>query len=186
MLDAGELELVARAQAGDVDAIGALYDRHQHSIFKYLWLRLGDRQAAEDLTGDVFLRMLDALPNYRPTGLPFRAWLYRIAHNRLVDHYRGQAGRTQVSLEAVTLHADGDDPASATDHNLLVEQLARALSSLDDNQRDVIVLRFVNGLSLRETAIALDKTEAAVKSMQHRSLAALRAFLHPTIEKVIE
>ena len=88
MQDSSDAELITRAQRGEVNAIGRLYDRHRESIFRYLWIRLDDRQLAEDLTGDVFMRMLDALPRYRMKGLPFRAWLYRIAHNLLVDYFR--------------------------------------------------------------------------------------------------
>jgi len=186
MTDAVELDLIASAQGGDVDAIGALYDRHHESIFKYLWLRLGNQHVAEDLTGDVFLRMLDALPAYRTLGLPFRAWLYRIAHNLLVDHYRRESKHVPISLDTITLHADNGDPVSDIEHRLLIDHVGRALTDLDPNQREVITLRFIIGLSLRETALSVGKTEAAVKSMQHRGLSALRAALKPEREQVIE
>jgi RNA polymerase sigma-70 factor (ECF subfamily) len=170
--------LIVRAQGGDVDAIGALYDQHHESIFRYVWLRVGDRHLAEDLTGDVFMRMLNALPGYRSVGLPFRAWLYRIAHNLLIDHYRTTGNRSALPLEDIEdRQADDADPPAAAEHTLLVERLQTALSKLDPPQRDVVALRFVSGLSLRETALALDKTEAAVKSLQHRGLAALRLAL---------
>jgi RNA polymerase sigma-70 factor (ECF subfamily) len=154
-----------------------LYDEHHESIFRYLWLRLGDRQLAEDLTGDVFMRMLSALPGYRSVGLPFRAWLYRIAHNLLIDHIRKTNHRQPVPLEAVEGHADEDHSFSEFERRLQVDQLGWALAQLDEAQREVVVLRFIAGLSLKETALAVGKTEAAVKSMQHRSLAALRQLL---------
>src|SRR5512135_804856 len=88
MQDSSDAELITRAQRGEVNAIGRLYDRHRESIFRYLWIRLDDRQLAEDLTGDVFMRMLDALPRYQMKGQPFRAWLYRIAHNLAIDYFR--------------------------------------------------------------------------------------------------
>jgi RNA polymerase sigma-70 factor (ECF subfamily) len=177
MPESMEIDLVARAQGGDVSAIGALYDEHHESIFRYVWLRVGDTQLAEDLTGDVFMRMLHSLPNYQSMGLPFRAWLYRIAHNRLVDHYRRNGRREPVSLDVVETHAADDDPLVSVERRLLAERLGHALSELDAHQREVVVLRFLAGLSLQETAAAMGRSEAAVKSLQHRSLAALRRAL---------
>ena len=98
--DAHSQELVSRAQRGDADAAGQLYDRHSDAIFRYLWARLGDRLLAEDLTGEVFLRMLGALANYRALAVPFRAWLYRIARNLLVDQARKAGLRAALPLEA--------------------------------------------------------------------------------------
>ena len=118
MQDSSDAELVTRAQRGEVSAIGRLYDRHRESIFRYLWIRLDDRQLAEDLTGDVFMRMLDALPRYRLQGLPFRAWLYRIAHNLLIDHFRKMNHQTTVPIEiAEELEAD-DDPSRTIEQTL--------------------------------------------------------------------
>jgi len=85
---AQDSDLAALARRGDVNAIGALYDRHHEALFRYIWSRVGERETAEDMTGEVFTRMLAALPRYQPTATPFRAWLYRIAHNLVVDHYR--------------------------------------------------------------------------------------------------
>jgi RNA polymerase sigma-70 factor (ECF subfamily) len=161
-----------------VDAIEALYDRHRPSIFRYVWARVGDRHTAEDLTGDVFVRMVTALPNYRTTGQPFRAWLYRIAHNLLVDHYRRENKRAAVSLDTIEERdAGGDDPVAVTERKLDAERVQHALSSLDPPHREVVLLRFVCGLSLQEVAQILGKTEGAIKSLQHRSLTALRQAL---------
>lgn len=169
-----------------MDAIGALYDQHHESIFRYVWLRVGDRQLAEDLTGDVFLRMLDALPSYRSIGLPFRAWLYRIAHNLLVDHFRRSKRRASTPIEAAEDRPNEVDTASSAERKLLVERVNHALAALDAPQREVMALRFVNGLSLQETAQAMGKSEAAVKSLQHRGLVTLRQSLAAGKEQVIE
>ena len=174
-----DAELVIRAQGGEASAIGRLYDRHRESIFRYLWIRLDDRQLAEDLTGDVFLRMIDALPRYQLQGLPFRAWLYRIAHNLLVDYCRKMTHHTTVPLEAVEEHRAEDDPDRAVEQILLSERLRAALMGLEPAQCDVITLRFLMGLSLHETAQALGKTEAAIKALQHRGLGILRRALEP-------
>jgi RNA polymerase sigma-70 factor (ECF subfamily) len=176
-------EIVTLAQRGDVQAIGALYDQNHEALFRYVWARVGEKQLAEDLTGDVFMRMLDALPRYRPSGAPFRAWLYRIARNLLVDHYRKAKTRAAAPLnEAEARSAPDDDPTFMIEQKLSVEHLQRALAGLDDMQREVVTLRFLSGLSLQEAAAALDKTEAAVKALQHRGLAALRDALHEQVQ----
>ena len=168
-------DLVARAQGGELEAIGELYDQHHVSVLKYTWSRVGDRETAEDLTGEVFLRMVRALPKYRRTKIPFRAWLYRIARNLVIDHYRMQSDQASVSLEvAENTSNEGDQPAKVVDRALEMEQLHGVLTSIEPSQHDVVVLRFLVGLSIRETAMALGKSEASVKAMQHRGLAALR------------
>lgn len=185
MPDFSEQDLVLRAQGGDVDAIGELYDLHHKGIFRYVWLRVGDRHVAEDLMGDVFIRMLGGLPDYRTKGVPFRAWLYRIAHNLLVDYYRKEGSRVSLPLDqAEAQSANGNDPGPIVERMLTLARLHRALLELDELQQEVVALRFLGGLSLREVALALDKTVAAVKAHQHRGLAALRVALVQEEEKV--
>ena len=179
MDDRSELDLVTRAREGDVDAIGTLYDQHHETIFRYLWLRVNDLKLAEDLTGDVFMRMLSALPRYQPMGMPFRAWLYRIAHNLLVDHWR-----KPIPLDSIEEESDDGDPGLDVERKLLVVHMNRAMTQLEPNQHQVIVLRFVMGLTLQEVARAMGKTEGAVKSLQHRGLTALRRALEPEPEQV--
>ena len=152
MLDPSDADLVRSAQKGNVSAIGELYDRYNERIFKYVWIRVSNKRRAEDLTGEVFARMITHLHDYREMGIPFSSWLYRIAFNLVVDYYRKEKNRA-------------------------VEKLQLALDKLDESQREVIILRFLVGLSLREVAGGLDKTVAAVKSLQHRGLVALRLAL---------
>jgi len=176
--DTSDVDLVRRAQGGDVEAVGELYDRHHTRIYRYLWSRVRDRHLAEDLAGEVFVRMVKDLPGYQPRGIPFQAWLYRIAHNLAVDHQRASGRHELVPLyHAEGLNAEGQDPASKVERQLTVERVESALGALDPIQREVVVLRFLVGLSLREVAAALDKTVAAIKSLQHRGLAALRVAL---------
>ncbi len=177
MRDSSDFELVSRAQRGEVNAIGWLYDRHRESIFRYLWIRSDDRQLAEDLTGDVFMRMLDALPRYQQKGLPFRAWLYRIAHNLLIDHFRKLNRQTTVSLEAAEKLGTDDEPGQTVEQLQVTEHLQAALMNLESSQSEVITLRFLAGLSLQETALTLGKTEAAIKALQYRGLHGLRRAL---------
>lgn len=171
-------ELIALAQRGNEEAIGALYDAHCQAVFRYFKARSGDQQTAEDLTGEVFRRMLTGLPQYRALNLPFRAWLFRIAHNLLIDYYRRESGHEVVPLqEAENVSADEIDPASAVEQKLTMEHAHRALSDLEPSQRDVLALRFLSELSLKETAFAMGRTEDAIKALQRRGLAALRLSL---------
>ena len=172
-------ELVRRAQAGQAPgqaAVCELYDRHQNRIFRYLWSRLSDRQTAEDLTGEVFLRMVTGLPKYQPAQAPFQAWLYRIARNLLVDYYRKDNRQGELSLEQVeNLQAGAGDPAGAIEGRMFVETVRKGLQRLQPAEGEVIVLRFFLGLSLPETAAILGKSVGAVKIAQHRGLGELRA-----------
>src|SRR5574341_277821 len=178
MTDQPSPDLVVRAQRGNVEAIGALYDLHYQAVFRYFKVRLGDQLAAEDLTGEVFRRMLTGLPQYRAIGLPFRAWLFRIAHNLLVDFYRQESGPVLVSLQQTENQPQSEaEPASVIEQQSTLEQAYRALAELDSLQREVLTLRFLSGLSLRETALALNKSEDAVKALQRRGLMALRLTL---------
>ena len=171
-------ELIALAQRGNEEAIGALYDAHCQGVFRYFKARAGDQATAEDLTGEVFRRMLTGLPQYRAMDLPFRAWLFRIAHNLLIDHYRRESDHALVPLqEAENVSADEIDPASAVEQKLTMEDAHRALSDLEPSQRDVLALRFLSELSLKETAFAMGRTEDAIKALQRRGLAALRLSL---------
>jgi RNA polymerase sigma-70 factor, ECF subfamily len=177
MTDDSDPELVALAQRGVEKALGALYDAHSQAVFRYFKARLGNQQAAEDLTGEVFRRMLTGLPQYRAVGLPFRAWLFRIAHNLLVDYYRQEGNSTLVPLQQAEQQMDEDDPASVAERKLTFEQACRVVAELDLSQREVLTLRFLSGLSLHETALALNKSEDAVKALQRRGLMALRLTL---------
>jgi RNA polymerase sigma-70 factor (ECF subfamily) len=177
---------VTLAQRGSVDAIGALYDQHYDSIFRYLGARLGDQQMAEDLTGDVFKRMLANLSQYRQvTGTPFRAWLFRIAHNVLVDYYRKEGNPPLVALkEADREDVSSDDLAQAVEQKMTLERVHQALAELEPSQREVVALRFLSGLSVQETAVVIGKTEDAVKALQRRGLTALRIAVSPENSQV--
>ena len=177
-MEVDDTVLVERAQGGDVDAIGELYDAHHQPIFRYVWSRVGDQQLAEDLTGEIFTRMVTGLSSYRPGDVPFRAWLYRIARNLIVDHHRSQKGRASMSLDTVeNVSSGGGQPGPIVEQRLTLELIQTALSRIDPVQQEVIRLRFIAGLSLADVAQAVDKSVPAVKSLQHRGLAALRTAL---------
>jgi RNA polymerase sigma-70 factor (ECF subfamily) len=168
--------LVRLAQDGQVEAVGQLYDRHQERIYRYVRARIYDNQSAQDLTGEVFLKMVANIQRYQERGAPFSAWLYRIAHNHLINHNHQDRNDRLVPVEqAEYVPLMGNNPAVVVEKQQLEQELLLALERIDPLQREVVVLRFLVGLSLQETATTLDKSVAAIKSTQHRGLKALRA-----------
>ncbi|MGH2355482.1 MAG: sigma-70 family RNA polymerase sigma factor [Chloroflexota bacterium] len=169
--------LVRRAQAGDTAAFAQLYDLYSRKIHSYLRYHLNGRaELAEDLASDVFLKALEKLHSYQFSGVPFSAWLYRIAHNHLIDYLRALPKKQGVSLDECT---GVDDPSAerALDQTLNHQQLAGALEGLTDEQRQVIVYRFMQDRSIADTARLMDKNEDAVKQLQVRALRNMRRSL---------
>jgi RNA polymerase sigma-70 factor (ECF subfamily) len=166
--------LVARAQQGDRAALEELYLLHFDRIYSYLQLSVGNRHDAEDLTTQTFLRMLEAIGRFRWQSAPFSAWLFRIAHNLAMDHFR--AGRRVQVEEDLPETLDAEE-ASAEDQAL--DSLGHAgmlelIQRLSAEQRQVLTLKFLFGFANAEVAGILGKTEGAVKSLQHRALASLQ------------
>lgn len=182
MPDVSERELVKQAQQGSQQALGQLYDRHQEDIYRFIAARTGDAQTAQDLTGEVFARMVERLHGYRAGQVPFRAWLYRIARNLVTDHVRREAAGSRAAVKIAPLEAHGDPVEPVVFHNMALEAAAHGLANLDDNPRDVIILRFIIGMTLDETAETLGLTTASVKAHQHRGLKTLRAVLKGEID----
>lgn len=178
MQTAEDKALVKLAQGGNVEAIGELYDRHHAQIFRYVWSRVGERPLAEDLTGELFTRMVTHLASYRDQQVPFRAWLYQIARNLVTDYYRRTGNKGTVPLAAAeTVPARSRGPAAVVERKLTMAGVDAALAQMDSSQREVVILRFIVGLPLQEVAQTMNKSVAAVKSLQHRGLKALRAAL---------
>ena len=170
-------QLVSNAQRGDSDAIGELYECLRLGVFRYLYYRTGDVQIAEDLTSEVFIRMIRALAGYRQYEVAFQAWLFQIAHNLLNDHYRKMSVRNDVQLEESIMEDPSNSRARPVEHMLNKVTLQQALKQLSDDQRDVIALRFISGMPISQVAQTLNKSEDAVKGLQRRALAALRDVL---------
>jgi len=169
-------DLIRRAQEGEPSVVGEIYERYQRGIYRYLYYRIGDLHTAEDLTSEVFLRMIEKLPNYSGHSLAFRAWLFQIARNLSIDHYRRMSVRKNVQL--VEEHPEGkDEPLEMITKELTSQKLYHALVKLPENQRDVIVMRFVVGMPVREVAETLHKSENSVKGLQRRALKSLRETL---------
>ena len=177
MRNVNESQLIERAKTYDAEALSELYRRHADAIFRYIFYRVGDRSVAEDLVGDVFVRALEGLSSYQDTGRPFEAWLYRIAHARVVDYYRRQKVRRATPLDEQVTADGSSDPDQLAVQRDDVRRVWEALARLTDEQQQVISLRFIAGYSTAEVAQALGKTEGAVKALQHRGLASLRRLL---------
>ena len=171
-----EFSLIERAKRYDQKAISELYKRHAQSIYRYIYYRVGDVNVAEDLTADTFLKALEGLEGFTYRGIPFSAWLYRIAHARIMDHFRQQARREFLPLDE-RLIATGKGPQATVEAWLDHEELQSAIAQLTTDQQQVIILKFVEGLSNAEVARILGKSEGAVKSLQHRALSSLQRIM---------
>lgn len=168
-------DLLERARHGDPDAMGVLYDQYANKIHSYIFHRVGQAQLAEDMTGQVFMRMLEAIRTGRPWRTSFSGWLYRIAHNLVIDHYRRRGRVTLVDLDdASPVIATHGDPVPSTEASLDRERLRAALNLLTEEQAQVITLRFLEEMSIAEAAEIMDKTEGAIKALQYRAVLALR------------
>jgi RNA polymerase sigma-70 factor (ECF subfamily) len=173
---ADERWLLERAKQYDEAALGELYDSYAPRIYAYIYRRVGDAHVAEDLTGDVFVRVIQAIQSERFWHTSFHAWLYRIAHNLVADHYRRQPPAADLELDERLVAAE-DDPASAVAERLSHRRLRAAISRLTLDQQQVLVLRFGEGMTARGAAEVMDKSTGAIEALQHRALAALRRVL---------
>jgi RNA polymerase sigma-70 factor (ECF subfamily) len=172
--DAG---LVAAAKA-DPEAFGALYERYVKKIYSYLYYRTGNSHDAEDLTERVFQRAMLSLDRYISRGLPFSAWLYRIAHNLVANWHRDQGRRQMVPLNEVPPQDMGalrtDAPESLAETREEQEKLLQVVRRLPAERQQLLILKFVDHLSNAEIGVVMNRSEGAVKSLYHRTLLALR------------
>ena len=168
-------ELLERASRAEPAALGAVYDQYADRIYAYIYRRVGRAEVAEDLTGQVFMRMLEAIRRDQGWRSSFSGWLYRIAHNLVVDYYRRRGRVTLIDIdEATPIRATEGDPVRSTESLLNREQLRAALFQLTEEQAEVITLRFMEERSIAEVADLMDKTEGAIKALQYRAVLALR------------
>jgi RNA polymerase sigma-70 factor (ECF subfamily) len=172
-----EWELVQRAQHLDERALAAIYEQFYPRIYSYALLQTGDTSLAEDIASEVMLKVLEALPRYRFRGAPLAAWIYRIAHNCVVDHHRRRRRRQEVRLDETAPPPAAHNPEGGSDLSLQRHDLQRALQRLTYEQRQVIILKFVQGLDNRTIARVMGRSEGSVKSLQHRALKALERLL---------
>lgn len=172
-----EEELVRRAQRGDSDAIAQIYEENVAKVFRFIAFRVGDRVEAEDLTHDVFLRVVQSIDSFQWRGTSLKAWIFRIAHNLVVDHLRQRSRRPTTPLDDEFPLPAPDDPAAEAELRSTMSQVLRAMRHLTEAQRQAITLRFASELSVEEVAQAMGKKPGAIKALQHSGLASLRRIL---------
>lgn len=174
-----EHEAIESARDNDPEAVGWLYEQYFDRLYRYCYLKLGDATEAEDVTEQVFLKMIESINSFEWQGSSFASWLYRIAHNQIIDKHRRDARRPQVSLEPIgdSLPSEHDDPHRLAEQNDLRANLLASLGQLTDLQAQVITLKFGSSLSNLEVASILDKTEGSIKSLQHSALDNLRKIM---------
>ena len=171
--DGSAAELIARAIDGEAAAVGDLYERYLQSIYRYVYYQVKDPVDAEDLTETVFLKAWEALPRARPKASTFRAWLYRIAHNAVVDRYRRR--RPTVPLDHALEAQDAAPlPEQRVEREEEMARLAAVLAQLKPRYRQVILCRFISQLSHAETASVMGTSEGNVRVLQHRALAKMQ------------
>jgi RNA polymerase sigma-70 factor (ECF subfamily) len=169
-------ELVRRAKECDPTAFARIYEHYYQDIYSFVYNRVPGARVAEDLTSDVFLKALESIDSYSFRGVPLNAWLFRIARTTVALYYRNRPASTELSLEEELLPTEGD-PSDVLETGLTHRQLAQALSNLTEDQQEVIILRFVEGLSIPEVGQVLGKSRGAIKSLQHRALNSLNRVL---------
>ena len=175
---ADEKQLLGEAKRGNAEAFGELYERHAPDIFRFLYGHMDDRLDAEDLTEEVFLKAWRALPKYREKGYPFSAFLYRIAHNTLIDYYRTSARPKQdVQLESSLLRDPCPEPGDYVSRQIEHQELHQTLHKLKEDYRMVLIARYISNLSPEETGKVMGKSPGAVRVLQFRALAALRKLI---------
>jgi len=160
---------------GDNEAFGVLYERYVARIYSYIYYRTGSEIDAEDLTARVFHRAYNHIGKYKNMGVPFSAWLYRIAHNLVANWHRDNSRRKEVALEEnPDIEHKGQLPESEIIHGQQVEHLIRILRKLPPERQQLLILKFVDELSNAEVGVIMGRSEGAIKSLYHRTLYALK------------
>lgn len=173
-----EADLIKRAKRGEAAAFAEIYDRCQPAIYRYVFYQLHDVHAAEDVTGEVFVRLVEKIDQFTYRGHPLLAWLYTIARNLVRDYQRRTARTPTLPItEWQIVSEDAPAPEARTERKLTQRRLADAITHLTEGQRQVILLKFIEGLDNATVAQTMGKSVGAVKALQHRGLAALRRIL---------
>lgn len=170
---ADEPQLVRQAKTGDSEAFGSLYDAYLERIYRFVYFRVEDQQTAEDITSQVFLKAWENLGRFHIGGAPFLAWLYTIAHNAVIDYYRTR--KVTAALDDVRLSDPGhaEFVENGIDSAVEMDSIKIALQTLTDDQRQVLLLKFIDEMSNEEIARHLGKREGAIRALQMRGLKAL-------------
>jgi len=168
-------EIIQRAIQGDKEAFSHLYQQHVTKIYNYIYYRTGNANDAEDLTARVFYRAMGSIQRYQQKGVPFSAWLYRIAHNMVANWHRDNSRKREVPLEdQIDLPFKGEQPEATLLRNQETHYLMTYIRSLPSDRQQLVILKFVEGLPNSEIALIMNRSEGAVKSLYHRTLETLR------------
>ncbi len=171
-----ERQLVQNAKSGDSDAFAQLYDAYLGRVYRYVYVHVSDEQTAEDLTSQVFLKAWEHLDHYRSGSSPFLAWLYTIARNQVIDHYRTRKQTVTID-EVITLPAKEDTVDEQVQSRFDLQAVSGALKFLTEEQQEVLTLRFIAGLETHEIARQMNKAEGAVRALQMRALQTLSKYI---------
>ena len=161
----------------DAADLADLYEQYYDRITRYVAARIGNRDDAEDMAGDVFLRALDSLGTFEQRGVPLQAWLFKVAHNLVVDYYRRHSRRQSVPLDEALPLPGKSDPAGEVEHRMTMERVYQSLEQLNPAQREVVALRFMGGLSSEEAGVVMGRTSGAIRELQRTAIKALRGML---------
>jgi RNA polymerase sigma-70 factor (TIGR02952 family) len=175
--------LVLRAKTGDSESFGTLYDRYVDLVYRYIYYRVGSHPLAEDLTSETFLRALRRIADFTWQGRDFGAWLVTIARNLVTDHFKSGRYRLEVATgEVLDVPLDGPHiPENAVVTAIINDRVLRAVRDLNPEQQECVVLRFLHGLTLAETALIMGKKSGAIKALQFRAIRALGRALRPDL-----
>ena len=169
--------LVRRAQQQDSEAFAQLYEAYFDKIYRYIVMRIRNEMEAEDIAQQVFMKMLHSISSYKSKGVPFSSWVYRIAHNQVIDYFRRQNKKATVDIEGLQLPSTGDDPQHMIERQVDIEELKKATQRLTPAQQEVLSLRFAGELPIAQCAQIMGKSEGAIKALQHSAVLALRKAL---------
>lgn len=170
--------VVQRAQQNDPNAFAELYDEYFDKIYRYIAVKIGDREEAEDMTQQVFLKAHQSISSFKWKGVPFSAWLYRIAHNLIVDYIRKSKNRPDtLPDETIITDKSSKSPEELVEQRMDIEKVMEVAKNLTEAQREVISLRFAGEMPIAQVAKIMGKSQGAIKALQHSAIASLRKML---------
>ena len=172
-----ESTLVQRAQQKDSQAFSEIYEAYFDKIYRYIAMRIRNDMEAEDLTQQVFMKVLHSISTYKSQGVPFSSWVYRIAHNQVVDFLRQHNKKATVDIDGLALPDMGDDPQHIMEKEYDIKQLKQAMKHLTEAQQEVLSLRFTSEMPIVQCAEVMGKSEGAIKALQHSAVQALKKAL---------
>ena len=175
-MDADSQRRLSEARRSLETKLAGLYSEYYDKIARYASVHIGNRADAEDIAGEVFLKALESLGSYEERGIPMQAWLFKIAHNKVVDYSRKMSKRKTVDIDGVTIES-GSGPEKIAEIRIEFDKVKRAMEELTREQREVLSLRFYGGFTSKETAMILGKTDGAAREMQRAAVEKLRKLL---------